>query len=141
MRIHIRSLILCSSLMNFLYFHISVDYIITYSVSPTSTHLSVLSLRDSRWTLPYGLSCWLPIIKNLGFNHIPSNQFFLLSPHSHLYPVRILCCSLISFRGFQQFKGFWIARLKFSYHSMLFTNMGGCQQFSKLKVIKFILSL
>lgn len=40
--------------------------------------------RDSRWTFSCSeLGCWLPISQHLGFNHMPSNSFFLLSPRSH----------------------------------------------------------
>lgn len=36
---------------------------------------------------------------------MPSNHFFLLSLHSHL-AISCLCCSMIGFKGFQQFNGF-----------------------------------
>ena len=75
-----------------LYQHHYVHLILSYKhrlyhgpfrVLPTSPHLQVLSLRDSRWTFSCSeLRCWLPIKQNLGFNHIPSSWFFLLSPPS-----------------------------------------------------------
>jgi len=43
--------------------------------------------------------------------------------------ISYLRCSQCVFTSFQQFKGFW--RL-YKTHSMLFINMGGCQQFFKL---------
>ena len=48
------------------------------SLDPTSLK------RNSRWTFSCSeLGCWLPISQHLGFNHMPSNSFFLLSPRSH----------------------------------------------------------
>nr|DAJ17779.1 MAG TPA: hypothetical protein [Siphoviridae sp. ctngg6] len=43
------------------------------------------------------------LIQFLGFNHESSKQFFLLSSHSHLLLSK-LCCSLFSFKIFQQLK-------------------------------------
>ena len=58
-------------------------YLIPRHYTLGSTHFGTLvptSLkRNSRWTLPFGLSCWLPIFKCLGFNLAPSIYFFLLS--------------------------------------------------------------
>lgn len=58
-----------------------------YTLGATHFHTLVRTSlkRNSRWTLLYSsLSCWFSIFRHLGFNLMPYNIFFLLSPHSRL---------------------------------------------------------
>ena len=129
--IHIGSLLLCSSLMNFSQFPISVDYIITcYQVSSTSTHLRVLPLGIVVELYLSVLAADCPLVKCLGFNLAPSTQFFLLSSHSRLYLYGIT----LQFEQFQEFPA--IQRILdeiYFHHSTLFTNVGGGQHI----IVKF----
>ncbi len=92
MRIHMVSLIPYGSqrlvdLMNSLYFHISVDYIITHLhwVSTASAHLSVLPFGIVvEPSSVRGLAADYPLLQCLGFNLAPSILFFLLSSPSRL---------------------------------------------------------
>ena len=92
--------------------------------------LECTSLWNSRWSFSYSeLTCWFSILKHLGFNLMLYTIVFSTFVTFTLSHISYLRCSLTSFTSFQQFNGFWIG---FTYHSILFTNMGGCQQFSKL---------
>ena len=103
-----------SSLMNFLCFHISIDYILSHS----TTCLGLIHFRV-RQLDGYGLreaqSLSFPLfgaqllithctIRHLGFDLMPSTGFFLLSQHITLVYISRLRCSSGSFRGSQQFR-------------------------------------
>ena len=77
--------------MNFLHFHVSTDYIfsIPYCYGLGETTSERLSLRPSRGLVVevssiQGLLADYQLLKCLGFNLAPSNQFFLLSLPSRL---------------------------------------------------------
>ena len=88
--VHISTLHLCSSLMNFLIFLLSTDYILSHSSAclglPTSTSSGVLP-SGGIVVEPYlpVLAADCPLSQHLGFNLMSSSIFFLLSPHSHLH--------------------------------------------------------
>ena len=80
MFVHIDSLILCSSQTNFLYSHIRADYIITNTILYSGIHhwtrlshlvVELFPIRD--------LDADYLLYLHLGFNHMLSILFFLLS--------------------------------------------------------------
>ena len=127
------SLFHTSSLMNFSYFHISVDYIIylflgSPPLPPTwvYSHYRIVVEVSPIKSLP--ADCRL--LTHLGFNLMLYTLVFSTFVTFTLSLISYLRCSQYVFTSFQQFKGFWMVIS--NHHSILFTNMGGCQQFSKL---------
>ena len=97
--------------MNFLHFHVSTDYILSVGFTQygetTSTRLCVLPSRGivvERYSVRvFAADC--PLSQHLGFNHMLSSKFFLLSPRSRL-PISRLRCRFTRFRGSPQFSFF-----------------------------------
>lgn len=69
-------------------FHMRIDYITTQSGYPPFPHSIAQRVRDSSLVVEVssvrGLPADYQLLKHLGFNHMPSHSFFLLSSHSRL---------------------------------------------------------
>ena len=89
----------------------STDYILSVGFTQygetTSTRLCVLPSRGivvERYSVRvFAADC--PLSQHLGFNHMLSSKFFLLSPRSRL-PISRLRCRFTRFRGSPQFSFF-----------------------------------
>lgn len=88
-----------------MYYILSVGF--TQYGETTSTRLCVLPSRGivvERYSVRvFAADC--PLSQHLGFNHMLSSKFFLLSPRSRL-PISRLRCRFTRFRGSPQFSFF-----------------------------------
>lgn len=89
--------------MNFLHFHASTDYILSVGITQygetTSTRLYVLPSRGIvvEPSPIRSLAADFRLREHLGFNLMPSNEFFLFSPRSRLgliYPYVVVSLAL-----------------------------------------------
>lgn len=95
--------------MNFLYFHISTDYIFTLDFTLGATHFHTLVCTSISGIVVElspirSLVADCPLSKHLGFTHMPYNKFFLLSQPSrldifHSYVVVLLPLGVSSYSG------------------------------------------